>query len=139
MENLIKTINQTWFKQLGATSNQIDEYKRNTRFNLPVEYEEFLLWSNGGEGLMGNNYISFWPSEDVIRLNSMYRIDFYIPQTLGIATDGGDYCYALDYRTSCANPAFVLVPLGDLDVVSFIFVGSSFEGGLRNLLVSDFL
>lgn len=138
MQDIINVISPTWYKKDGASSEQLEQLKSQLKFKLPFEYESFLTWSNGGEGRIGNNYFSLWNCEQVPRRNVSTQINFYLPGVLGIATDGGDYCYALDYTISDTNPPLVLVPLGDLDFTSFVTIGSSFIEGLRNLLTTDF-
>jgi len=138
MEIFINTISQNWYKEPGATLKQIEQLKHQLKFQLVFEHEAFLLWSNGGEAKVGNNYFSLWSCEEIVRRNVSTKIEFYLPNILGIATDGGDYCYALDYNASVNVPPLVLVPLGDLDFVSFVTVGSSLKDGLQNLFVTDF-
>src|SRR2546425_377726 len=112
MQNILDTIAPKWYKEPGATAAEIEQLKNQVNFRLPPDYESFLMWSNGGEGYIGSNYFSLWTCEQIPRRNTSTKIGFYLPKVLGIATDGGDYCYALDYRFSEDEPQLVLVPLG---------------------------
>jgi hypothetical protein len=80
--------------------------------SLPPNYKDFLLWADGGEGEVGDLYLSMWTVEQVIELNALYSITSRMGQDfVGIGTDGGDYCFALDLRK---GERFVVVPLGAL-------------------------
>ncbi len=80
------------------------------------DYVDFLLWSNGGEGEIGENYISFWRCEDIVQLNKDYGIDKYLTKDfISFGTDGGGECYAFDYR-DLRNPKIVKCALGDLNI-----------------------
>lgn len=79
---------------------------------LPLNYKDFLAWSDGGEGDVGDLYLSMWTIEQVIELNALYSITTRMGRDfVGIGTDGGDYCFALDLRR---GERFVVVPLGAL-------------------------
>jgi len=80
--------------------------------SLPLNYKELLLWSDGGEGEVGDLYLSMWTVEQVVELNALYSITKRMGYGfVGIGTDGGDYCFALDLRR---GERFVVVPLGAL-------------------------
>ncbi|WP_257828251.1 SMI1/KNR4 family protein [Burkholderia glumae] len=79
---------------------------------LPLNYKDFLAWSDGGEGEVGDLYLSIWTVTQVVELNALYSITTRMGRGfVGIGTDGGDYCFALDLRR---DERFVVVPLGAL-------------------------
>ena len=45
---------------------------------MPYQYKRFLLWSNGGEGKLGDNYIYIWAIEDIVAYNNDYGIHKYL-------------------------------------------------------------
>ena len=75
-------------------------------------YQEFLLWSDGGEGYIGYNYLSLWSLKTLLQLNK----DYSIKKNLGdnyfvFGTDGGSNCYGFDF----SNEGVIFTsPLGDL-------------------------
>ncbi|MBN3761252.1 SMI1/KNR4 family protein [Burkholderia sp. Ac-20365] len=80
--------------------------------SLPPDYKDFLLWADGGEGDVGDLYVSMWSAEQVVELDALFSIRARMGQDfVGIGTDGGDYCFALDLRN---GGRFVVVPLGAL-------------------------
>ena len=66
-------------------------------------------------------------------LNDDYAIASYLPRVVGIGTDGGGDCFALDYRDG-GTPKLVSVPLGDLDAESVVVLADSLEAALRSKL-----
>jgi hypothetical protein len=95
---------------------------------LPPDYKEFLQWSNGGEGDFGGLYLAMWSTADVVSLNELYSIRTRMGSDfIGVGTDGGDYCFAVDLRN---NAAFVVVPLGALANDEVKRLADSFVDGL---------
>jgi cell wall assembly regulator SMI1 len=126
----------SWHGRTGANSSEIKQAEYDLGVRLPGDYKSFLLWSNGGEGAVGDAYLSLWEVGRLKELNEMYRIRFYLPHCLGIGTDGGGECYALDFRHDPENPVMIQVPLGDLDYQPAVTVGNSFQGWLEKTLQS---
>ncbi|MCA4533084.1 SMI1/KNR4 family protein [Bacteroides xylanisolvens] len=54
----------------GANTASIEDVEKLLNTTLPYQYKRFLLWSNGGEGKLGDNYIYIWAIEDVTILFS---------------------------------------------------------------------
>ncbi|WP_246797611.1 SMI1/KNR4 family protein [Burkholderia perseverans] len=99
--------------------------------SLPSDYKDFLLWSDGGEGEVGDLYLSMWTLSQLSDLNSLYLIDKRMSaKFLGIGTDGGDYCFALDLRGGCE---FVVVPLGALADDEVRRLDNSFVPGVEKI------
>jgi hypothetical protein len=69
MENTIRKIIDSWNSKSGVELQAISEIENKLDIRLPEDYKTFLSWSNGGEGEIGDNYISLWKVEDLIILN----------------------------------------------------------------------
>jgi len=136
MEDLIKIIAPSWFKKPGATPEQIKQAEAALGVEFPSDYKTFLSWSNGGEGQIGNRYFSFWSAEEIKELNEDYQIGKYLPGIVGIGTDGGDECYAFDYRKRPEAPSVVQCPLGDLDFSSISVLGDTFRDCIERAMSS---
>src|SRR2546422_11076133 len=137
MENLIEIIAPSWFKRAGAATEQIKQAEAALRMELPPDYKTFLSWSNGGEGQIGSAYFSFWSAEEIKDLNEDYQISKYLPGIVGIGTDGGGQCYALDYRMRPETPSLIQCPLGDFDFSSIVVFGSDFSEGIEMAMRSE--
>ena len=56
-------------------------------------------------------------------LNGDYQIGKYLPNVIGIGSNRGGDCYALDYRSDTESPPLVQVPFGDLAPESVTILG----------------
>ena len=133
MDELIQRIKPRWYGRPGATDEAIRAAEAQLGITFPSDYCEFLTWSNGGEGQVGDDYLSLWPIEEAPQLNEDYQIGKYLPNVIGIGSDGGGECYALDYRRGGEDPPLVQVPFGDLEAESVTFLGRSLSSWLAQV------
>jgi hypothetical protein len=132
MESIIKKITEQWnfisttkLEQISAVENEFDVV-------FSEDYKTFLKWSNGGEGYIGENYISLWKVENLITLNKEYQIQKYLSNSfLAIGTDGGGICYGFNIT----NHTVFKCPLGDLNVGEIFVVAKSFKDFFEKALV----
>jgi hypothetical protein len=73
--------------------------------NLPSEYFEFLLRSDGGEGFLGirPGYFQLWASHEVVHFSSMYQVTEYLPAYLAVGSSGGGELFILAVSGSPAG------------------------------------
>lgn len=84
---------------------------------LPIDYIQFLEWSNGGEGKFGRDYVRIWSAKEILDKNRAYQVDKWLPKGLGIGNDAGDEGYFFDFRTSQQErepPPIYRIELGSL-------------------------
>ncbi|QIU94519.1 SMI1/KNR4 family protein [Bacteroides faecium] len=74
----MEVIESKWYKKDGANTAFIEDVEKQLNTTLPKQYKSFLLWSNGGEGKLGDNYIYIWAIEDIIAYNHDYGIQKYL-------------------------------------------------------------
>ena len=75
----------------SADEKEIMEVENRIGVKLPIQYKEFMLYSNGAEGELGeNSYLVIWPIEEIISLNEAYSVNQYTPGILYFGSDGGD-------------------------------------------------
>ena len=136
MKNIIKDLEKAgWNSNKGANLNDIGIAQKQLHIAFPEDYLEFLKWSNGGEGYIGENYISFWKVEDLAALNAEYQIQEYLSEKfLGIGTDGGGICYGF-----CLEKQFAIFKcsLGDLDIKVITIVANSIKDLFCRALVAE--
>ncbi|WP_414449629.1 SMI1/KNR4 family protein [Burkholderia sp. 22PA0099] len=117
----------------NAPSNPVEIASLETTLgvSLPLSYKGFLGWSDGGEGEVGDLYLSMWTVAQVVELNALYSITTRMGRSfVGIGTDGGDYCFALDLQK---GERFVVVPLGALAEDEIKPLASDFVSGLTSI------
>ena len=114
-----------------STPAAIASLEANLGGSLPPDYKDFLLWSDGGEGAVGDLYLALWTAEQVVDLNALYSITKRMGHRfVGIGTDGGDYCFSLDLR---GGERFVVVPLGALAEDEIKPLARDFVDGLTSI------
>lgn len=91
-----------------AEAQAILRLEAESGLDLPVEYKEFLLQQNGGEGFIGSAYAMLWRAEELLGINKSYHVHEYAPGLLLFGSDGGGEAFAFDTR-STAKP-IVSVP-----------------------------
>ena len=107
----------------GVDSKDIAVIEERLNAAFPQDYITLLKRSNGGEGYVGENYISLWKVEDLPALNEDYQIQKYLSEKfLGIGTDGGGICYGFCLDK---NYSIFKCPLGDLDINEVVIVAKS--------------
>ena len=136
MKNIIKDLEKAgWNSNKGANLNDIGIAQKQLHIAFSEDYLEFLKWSNGGEGYIGENYISFWKVEDLEVLNREYQIQTYLSKGyLEISTDGGGICYGF-----CLEKEFAIFKcsLGDLDIKEINIVANSIKDLFCRALVAE--
>ena len=112
----IMLLSSLWSCEKGVSKNVLESVEQITGFKLPQDYKNFMQWSNGGEGVLTNIRLSFWPAEDLVSLNEDYKINEYLgKKVLAIGSDGGPICLLLDYQGNNDEPCFSSVNFGGLD------------------------
>jgi hypothetical protein len=116
----------------GASEDTLNAAMRALNVELPHDYRAFLGTSNGGEGFLGENYVSLWKAEELEPNNSGYNVASFAPGLLLFGSDGGGEAYAFDTRD---NPwAVVKVPfIGMGEAGLAIPLGHSFTEFLKNI------
>ena len=117
----------------GVDSKDITVIEERLNAAFPQDYITLLQWSNGGEGYVGENYISFWKVEDLPALNEEYQIQKYLSEKfLGIGTDGGGICYGFCLDK---NYSIFKCPLGDLDINEVVIVVKSIKDFFKKAMM----
>lgn len=108
------------------------EVERQLGYSFPSEYRQFLSFSNGGEGLLGNeSYLVLDPVEELVEYNDAQNLSESRPGLVLFGSDGGGTYFAFDM----ANPG---KPVVAFDPVSASpedqwFAGRNFWDFLKRL------
>jgi hypothetical protein len=92
----------------------IKKLEAEINFIFPEDYFAFMMDSNGGEGSIGESYLTLWKIEDLEELNEAYGVQDFAPGLLIIGSDGGDTAYCMDTRSE--SKPFVSVPFIGMDL-----------------------
>jgi hypothetical protein len=119
-------LSEKFYRNDSCDRNVIEKTETELMKVFPKDYVEFLLWSNGGEGEIGENYLSLWRCEDIAQLNEDYSIQKYLTENfVAFGTNGGGECYAFDYSEP-EKPKVINCALGDLDINELRYVADTF-------------
>lgn len=131
MDEKIKALLSQFEFNEPASEIAIKNVEEVLSINFPQEYYDFLLTSNGGEGVVGQSYLVLWKIEDLVELNDAYDINEFAPGLLIIGSDGGNIAYCIDIRD--INKSFVQVPFIGMDLSEVQGCSDGFKGFLSFL------
>lgn len=114
-----------------AAAAQVVAAEQALRQSLPADFREFLLRTNGGEGMIGENYVMLWNATELGEYNESYQVNQYAPGLLLFGSDGGGEGFAFDTRT--APPTVVTVPFVGMSLKYAKPVAPSFAAFLEKL------
>lgn len=98
----------------AASDEVITRARSETALEVPADYLQFMRERNGGEGVLGRNYLILWRVEELAPFNREYEVKEYAPGLLLFGSDGGGEAYAFDLRDAAAP--VVIVPFVGLDL-----------------------
>lgn len=123
-------------KNSPAEKLQIDKLQELIDCELPKDYINFMLSSNGGEGWIGeNSYLMLWRLEDILELNSKYNAFELAPGLLIFGSNGGIDAYAFDTRIE--GIPIINIPFIGMNLNEINYLGDTFEEFLENLYNSN--
>jgi hypothetical protein len=93
---------------LPASIETILQTENKLGVKFPIGYIEFMLFSNGCEGTIGESYISIWPIEEIIDANENLEVEKYTPGLVLFGSDGGGEAFAFDMRGDSIK--YIMVP-----------------------------
>ena len=115
----------------GAPIDAVETFQASTGFVLPKDYADFLRFSNGAAGLIGDNYVVLWQVEELAKFNAGYRVDTFAPGLFLFGSDGAGEAFAFDRRRH--GPPIVAVPFIPLSTGEAVDLAPTFEGFLQTL------
>jgi hypothetical protein len=88
----------------GAELASIDMFQQSQGLDLPPDYVDFLLSTDGGEGFIGwegfeGKYFQLWKIDELPDVNIAYHAKEYLPGFLLIGSNGGGDAYAFDMKS----------------------------------------
>ncbi|MEH7246855.1 SMI1/KNR4 family protein [Neobacillus niacini] len=112
--------------------NKVKEVETELGVTFPNDYLEFISYSNGAEGSIGENYLILWSIEDIIELNEAYGVNDFAKGLVLFGSDGGDTAFAFDTRKN--ETQIVSVPFIGMDLSEITTCSNTFNGFLQYLL-----
>ena len=122
-----------WMPALPASADAISCLVRDAGFDLPVEYLDFLRFSNGGCGDIPVDpwcFDGLWRAEELLVCNRDYEVAKYCPGFFGVGTSGGGEMFAFDMRKSQPWPV-VHVPFIGMEPDAALPVAPDFRSFIQ--------
>ena len=114
----------------GISKEELKILSSSLPFPLPDDYVNFLFFSNGAEGDIGNNYLAIWRIEDLVSRNKACSVESCVLGLFLFGSDGGGEAYGFDYRGE--KTIIVNVPFIGMNWKTAIKKGDNFLDFLKN-------
>jgi hypothetical protein len=124
-----------WFNQ-GASEAAIASITSELGIILPTSYLNFIRQRNGGEGFVGESYLSLWKIENLAQWNAEYEAGEYAPGFLFFASNGGGEGYA--FNTEVPSFPIHIIPFIGMSRDDAIPVSDTFDGFFETLRRDEF-
>ena len=96
MKQLLEKLANSFDTVSPATASAIETVEKFFNLKLPVDYKEFLQFSNGLEGETADSYLVLWTAEELIELNRAYNVKEFVSNIIIIGSDGAENAFAFD-------------------------------------------
>jgi len=91
-----------------ATLQMIEIVEKELGFKLPGDYLDFMLFSNGCEGEIGESYVVMWPIQEIAELNEAYGVEEFTPGIILFGSNGSEEAFGFDMRTK--EVKYIMIP-----------------------------
>lgn len=134
-------INKKYEIFINGEASSIDSIKKLKDFSpvqIPEEYFEIIRRKTEIEiNIKDTNYIRIWSADSSIEMNTAYYIQKYIPNSIAIGDDEGEYVFL--YANGKEGFGLYIVEFGDLDVDEMKYISKSLKDLLLNGVGVDIL
>ncbi|HOK39375.1 MAG TPA: SMI1/KNR4 family protein [Bacteroidales bacterium] len=113
-----------------ASLEKILSLEKDLGIKLPDQYIEFMMNSNGAEGMIGNSYLVLWTIEEIIPYNNSYSVPEFAPGIIVFGSNGAGEAYGFDVRQ---GNQIVMMPFIGLTNIEITKLANSFFGFLKHL------
>ena len=119
-----------------ATRDELELLERTAGIRLPKDYSEFLLFSNGGVGMVASDaYLHLWRVGELIELNAAYQVEEFAPGVFLIGSNGGGEAICFD--ASSGSDAVYFIPFVGMERCYLQLVGENFKEFILGFGVTD--
>ncbi|HZQ06617.1 MAG TPA: SMI1/KNR4 family protein [Anaerolineae bacterium] len=98
----IKQLTNGFFFHTGASLDSIAEIQANLHVTFPNDYVDFLSYSDGADGYIGNAYLKLFNLDRIARLRQQTLASGVKSELILFGSDGATWSYAFDSRLSPA-------------------------------------
>ena len=92
---------------------ELSQLEKDLGFELPADYREFLLLSDGYNGYVGaKGYVHLWSIRELTSYNEGYEVRSNVPDLTLIGSNGGPTAYGIDRHEG--RVSFVSIPFAPM-------------------------
>ena len=95
----------SFVKQPGGSTSDAQNELSDLGVELPADYWSVLSFANGSEGFLGDQYLRFYSTSQLIPLNRAFCTQEFIPGRFIFGSNGGGEAWAFDLQV---RPAVVI-------------------------------
>jgi SMI1-KNR4 cell-wall len=128
MKQLLNKIANHLERNAPAGLDAIEELERYFNWQFPVDYKEFLLFTNGLEGDTVGNYLVLWNVKELVELNEAYYVKEFVSNIIIFGSDGEEDAFGFD----TANAKIVKLPFIGMGHIPNEIVADTFKDFLSS-------
>jgi hypothetical protein len=98
MEKIVNNLIADLEKNKPVSQEILEQVELELGVELPKQYKDIMLITNGAEGFIGDSYLAMWSGEEIVPLNKAYSVEEFAPGIIIFASDGAGEAYAFDTR-----------------------------------------
>lgn len=110
----------------------IEEVENKIDFSLPEDYKFYATNYIENESFVGNEFVRLWDFNEILEINSEYKIIESLKNTIGIGVNGSSEFIGIENLEN-GECRMVLSPFIDLDKRYNIEIGNSFTDFFERL------
>lgn len=118
----------------GVSKDQLLSFQDELNTKLPDDYLDFLKFSNGAKGEIGNYYLEIWSIEEIQTTNNELLVEEFAPGLLLFAGDGANELFGFDLRVK--EIPVIGVPMIGMSHEDTKFYADTFTNFLEKLTFS---
>lgn len=115
-----------------ASVQTVADIEKELALSLPEDYKEFLRFTDGYAGPIGEGYIDLFAAQQIAEMQRGYEVEQNVPGFLLIGSNGGGEAFGFDKRTHPWKVA--MLPFIVMDWKDSIFAGNTFADFLNRQL-----
>jgi hypothetical protein len=119
-------------KRTEKPKTTIEEVENKIDFSLPEDYKFYATNYIENESFVGNEFVRLWDFNEILEINSEYKIIESLKNTIGIGGNGSSEFIEIE-KLENGECRIVLSPFIDLDKTYHIEIGNSFTDFFERL------
>jgi hypothetical protein len=135
MKNIFSELTKGMTLKPGVDEVILEKVTLSLSVTLPQDYIDFLRYSDGAVGFIGENFLQLWSINELESLNKGFGANEFTPGYFLFGSDGGGEGYGFDFRSN--DIKVVMIPFDFMDWSIAKIKGNNFLDFLKKLKSFD--